>query len=53
VDHAFVGFWLPAGRSVVRLRYLPGSFVAGAALSLLTVLALMLTRLLGRRRAIP
>jgi hypothetical protein len=28
-------------------------FVAGAALSLLTVLALMLTRLLGRRRAIP
>jgi uncharacterized membrane protein YfhO len=53
VNHAFVGFWLPAGRHIVRLHYLPGSFVAGAALSLLTALALVLTKLLGRRRAIP
>ena len=53
VDHAFVGFWLPAGRHVVRLRYLPGSFVTGAALSLLTVLGALVTKLLGRRRAIP
>jgi uncharacterized membrane protein YfhO len=53
VDHAFVGFWLPAGRHVVRLRYLPGSFVTGAALSLLTVLGALVTKLLVRRRAIP
>jgi hypothetical protein len=53
VDHAFVGFWLPAGRHVVRLHYLPGSFVTGAALSVLAVLGALLTKLLGRRRAIP
>ena len=53
VDHAFVGFWLPAGRHVVRLYYLPGSFLLGVALSLLAVLGALLTTLLGRRRAIP
>ena len=53
VDHAFVGFWLPAGRHVVRLRYLPGSFLAGAVLALLAVFGALLANLLGRRRAIP
>jgi hypothetical protein len=53
VDHAFVGFWLPAGRHVVRLHYLPGSFVTGAALSLFAVFGALLTKLPGRRRAIP
>jgi hypothetical protein len=53
VDHAFVGFWLPAGRHVVRLHYFPGSFVTGAALSLFALFGALLTRLLGRPRAIP
>jgi hypothetical protein len=29
VNHAFVGFWLPPGRHVVRLTYWPASFTLG------------------------
>jgi hypothetical protein len=29
VNHAFVGFWLPPGRSAVRLTYRPHSFTLG------------------------
>ena len=29
VNHAFVGFWLPAGRTTVRLSYCPDSFRYG------------------------
>jgi hypothetical protein len=41
VDEAFVGFEVPAGRSVVRLRYFPLSFWGGAAVSLLTAALLL------------
>jgi membrane protein YfhO len=50
VNHAFVGFWLPPGRHEVRLRYLPQSFCAGAALAgavLVAGLLLVLTRRRG------
>jgi hypothetical protein len=50
VNHAFVGFWLPPGRRVVRLTYLPASFVVGSAISAAAVAALLLAILLPRRR---
>jgi hypothetical protein len=37
-NHAFLGFRVPAGRHRLELRYLPDSFVAGAAISLATLL---------------
>ncbi len=37
-NHAFLGFRLPAGRHSVVMRYLPGSFVAGSAISAATLL---------------
>jgi hypothetical protein len=44
-NHAFVGFRVPAGRHTAVLRYLPDSFVAGAAISLASLLlALALLR---------
>ena len=36
-NHAFVGFVVPPGRHRAELRYLPGSFVWGAALSLVSL----------------
>jgi hypothetical protein len=42
VDEAFVGFTIPAGRGVVRMRYVPLSFWLGAAISLATLLAVVL-----------
>jgi uncharacterized membrane protein YfhO len=51
VNHAFVGFWLPAGHHVVRLHYLPLSWILGSALSPTAVVGLMLTALLRRRRS--
>ena len=30
-NHAFVGFWLDAGRQTVRLHYRPSSFFYGLA----------------------
>jgi Bacterial membrane protein YfhO len=49
VNHAFVGLWLPAGRRVVRLHYVPGSFVLGGTISAV-VAALLGAALLLRRR---
>jgi hypothetical protein len=37
-NHAFLGFRVPAGRHRLELRYLPDGFVAGAAISLSTLL---------------
>lgn len=53
VNHAFVGFWLPPGRHVVRLRYLPGSFLVGSALAGAAVVAIAVAAVVRRRRAIP
>jgi hypothetical protein len=53
VNHAFVGLWLPPGRHVVRLHYLPDSFRLGIVLAAVAVLGALLPVLLGRRRAIP
>jgi hypothetical protein len=53
VNHAFVGFWLPAGRHVVRLHYLPGSFLLGSALAAAAVVGVAVVAVLRRRRAIP
>jgi uncharacterized protein (TIGR03382 family) len=50
VNHAFVGFWLPPGRRVVRLSYLPASFALGSAISAAVVAASLLALLLRRRR---
>lgn len=47
-NHAFIGVHVPRGRHRVRLRYLPDSFVAGAAISFLTLLGAGL--LLARHR---
>ncbi|HEY6051650.1 MAG TPA: YfhO family protein, partial [Thermoanaerobaculia bacterium] len=51
-NHAFLGFRVPAGRHEARLRYLPDSFLAGAAISLTSLAlaaALLLMRSPGRR----
>ncbi len=42
VDEAFLGFSIPAGKGVVRVRYFPLSFWLGAAVSLLTLAAVAL-----------
>lgn len=47
-NHAFVGFRVPGGKHEVVLTYLPDSFLAGAAISLVS-LALSLFLLLRRR----
>ena len=41
-NHAFVGFRVPAGRHEAVLRYLPDSFLAGAAISLASLAAALL-----------
>ncbi|MEA2559957.1 MAG: hypothetical protein QOH06_1461 [Acidobacteriota bacterium] len=48
-NHAFLGFQVPQGAHRLTLRYLPDSFVLGAAVSLLT-LAASLVLLLRRAR---
>jgi uncharacterized membrane protein YfhO len=53
VNHAFVGFWLPAGRHVVRLHYLPASFLLGSALAAAAFVGVSLAAVVRRRRAIP
>ncbi len=58
VNHAFVGFWLPPGRHVVRLSYNPASFRFGVALcgtALVALVALAVAALLRRRasRTLP
>jgi hypothetical protein len=51
-NRAFVGFEIPAGTRRAVLRYLPGSFLAGSAISLATA-AVCLVMLLARRRPAP
>jgi hypothetical protein len=56
VDHAFVGFWLPAGQHTVRLTYRPRSWLlglaaSGAGLVLAGVLWLAARSATGRRFA--
>jgi hypothetical protein len=41
VNGAFLGFVVPPGRGIVRVRYLPMTFYAGAAIALVTLLALL------------
>ena len=53
VNHAFVGFWLPPGRGVVRLHYSPDSFRFGVALAALAALTALVPVLRRRPRAIP
>ena len=53
VNHAFVGFWLAPGRHVVHLSYNPASFRFGVALWGTALLALAMTSLVRRRRALP
>jgi hypothetical protein len=53
VNHAFVGFWLPPGRGVVRLHYSPDSFRFGVALAALAALTAFVPVLRRRPRAIP
>jgi hypothetical protein len=50
VNHAFVGFWLPPGRHVVRLSYLPASFLIGTALSAVATVGVSLLSVFRRRR---
>ena len=50
VNHAFVGFWLPPGRHVVRLHYLPQSFVLGSALAAAALVGSLAAVLLRQRR---
>jgi hypothetical protein len=52
VNHAFVGFWLPSGVHVVRLRYLPSSFLLGVALSAAAVVVSLFIFVFTRRREI-
>ncbi|HEX9149510.1 MAG TPA: YfhO family protein, partial [Thermoanaerobaculia bacterium] len=52
VNHAFVGFWLAPGRQVVRLHYLPSSFLLGTLLSAGAVIAVSLAAVLRRRRGL-
>jgi hypothetical protein len=48
-NHAFVGVHVPEGRHRVRLVYLPESFTRGRAISLATLLLLLILGM-GRRR---
>jgi uncharacterized membrane protein YfhO len=50
VNHAFVGFWLEPGRHLVRLHYLPGSFLLGSALAGAALLAVSLLLVIRRKR---
>jgi hypothetical protein len=53
VNHAFVGFSVPAGRHEVRLRYRPPSFVWGLVLGALGLSAGVALRIRGRERREP
>ena len=50
-NHAFVAFHVPVGESELDLVYLPQSFVAGRAISLITLFLLGLVLLVRTRRA--
>lgn len=48
----FLAFYAPAGRSAVRIRFVPPGFLAGAAVSLAALLRLVCSWLLRRRLAV-
>ena len=50
-DHAFVGFWLDAGRQTIRLSYRPFSFSYGLASSAAGLIAAAALGLVARRRS--
>jgi Bacterial membrane protein YfhO len=50
INHAFVGVWLPAGHSEVRLRYRPRSFAAGLAAFAAGLVILLVLRSRSRPR---
>ncbi|HEX9148726.1 MAG TPA: YfhO family protein, partial [Thermoanaerobaculia bacterium] len=52
VNHAFVGFWLAPGRHVVRLHYLPSSFLLGSLVAGGAVIAVSIAAVLRRRRGL-
>lgn len=52
VNHAFVGFWLAPGRHVVRLHYLPSSFLLGTLLSAAALIAVSIAAVRRRRRGL-
>jgi hypothetical protein len=49
-NHAFLGFRVPPGTHRLTLRYLPDAFVAGAAVSLATLVVLATFAVAGFRR---
>jgi hypothetical protein len=49
VDELFLGFTVPRGKTVVRLSYLPASFLAGCVLMLLALAVLLIVGRTGRR----
>jgi uncharacterized membrane protein YfhO len=51
VDHAFVGFWLNAGRQTVRLHYRPASFSWGLLSFVLGLVAAAAQGLRARRHS--
>jgi uncharacterized membrane protein YfhO len=50
VNGAFLGFVVPPGVSQVRVRYFPLSFYVSAAISVMTLMALMVSALSRRER---
>jgi uncharacterized membrane protein YfhO len=52
INHAFVGLWLPAGHSEVRLSYRPASFRLGVWLFALGLAAAAATAILRQLRKI-
>ena len=52
-NHAFVGFVVPSGRHRAVLRYMPGSFVWGAGVSLASLVVGLFLLGRSRRRAAP
>ncbi|MGZ7041194.1 MAG: YfhO family protein, partial [Thermoanaerobaculia bacterium] len=48
-NHSFLGVFVPAGRHVIQLKYLPQAFVAGRAVSVTTLILLVATPLILRR----
>lgn len=53
VDHAFIGFFVPPGRSLVRLHYQPRSWNAGLAALAIGLVAAASSAALGGRNVQP
>ncbi|MGZ7032334.1 MAG: YfhO family protein, partial [Thermoanaerobaculia bacterium] len=49
-NHSFLGVFVPAGRHVIQLKYLPQAFVAGRAVSVASVLVLVVASVVLWRR---